>query len=182
MSRYFNYTGDDYVAHFGIKGMKWGVRRYQNNDGSLTPTGKTRYTHAQKKTIHQAKKDAEEYARAKMFYGDGAGTRRKLIKSTVNQRSKDSLYKQTFDNELAGKDWAKEVSKAKGERKRKDAKENVAKTARGVKNTLLGNPRAASIAGLAIGSGIVFYAKNKPQIDSFVRSNMNKVMSKMQRN
>lgn len=33
----------DYLAHFGIKNMKWGVRRYQNKDGSLTPAGKRRY-------------------------------------------------------------------------------------------------------------------------------------------
>ena len=33
----------DYISHFGIKGMKWGVRRYQNKDGSLTPAGEARY-------------------------------------------------------------------------------------------------------------------------------------------
>lgn len=31
------------LAHYGIKGMKWGVRRYQNEDGSLTKAGKERY-------------------------------------------------------------------------------------------------------------------------------------------
>lgn len=31
------------LYHWGIKGMKWGVRRYQNKDGSLTPAGKKRY-------------------------------------------------------------------------------------------------------------------------------------------
>lgn len=27
------------LKHYGIKGQKWGVRRYQNEDGSLTPEG-----------------------------------------------------------------------------------------------------------------------------------------------
>lgn len=31
------------LRHWGIKGMKWGVRRFQNKDGSLTPAGKKRY-------------------------------------------------------------------------------------------------------------------------------------------
>ena len=34
---------DNELQHFGIKGMKWGVRRYQNKDGSLTPEGRKRY-------------------------------------------------------------------------------------------------------------------------------------------
>lgn len=32
------------LYHWGIKGMKWGVRRYQNSDGSLTSKGKKRYS------------------------------------------------------------------------------------------------------------------------------------------
>ena len=31
------------LYHWGTKGMKWGVRRYQNKDGTLTPAGKKRY-------------------------------------------------------------------------------------------------------------------------------------------
>ena len=31
------------LYHHGIKGQKWGVRRFQNKDGSLTPAGKKRY-------------------------------------------------------------------------------------------------------------------------------------------
>lgn len=34
---------DPYICHHGILGMKWGIRRYQNKDGSLTAAGKKRY-------------------------------------------------------------------------------------------------------------------------------------------
>lgn len=35
---------NDQIWHWGVKGMKWGVRRYQNADGSLTDAGKRRYS------------------------------------------------------------------------------------------------------------------------------------------
>jgi hypothetical protein len=34
--------GEDYLAHYGILGQKWGRRRYQNPDGTLTPLGRER--------------------------------------------------------------------------------------------------------------------------------------------
>ena len=39
-----DYYNEDYLIHYGVKGMKWGVRRYQKKDGSLTPAGKKRYS------------------------------------------------------------------------------------------------------------------------------------------
>ena len=35
---------ENMFAHYGIRGMKRGVRRYQNKDGSLTPAGRKRYS------------------------------------------------------------------------------------------------------------------------------------------
>ena len=45
MNDYRAYVERDYnsIYHHGIKGQQWGVRRYQNEDGSLTPEGRRRY-------------------------------------------------------------------------------------------------------------------------------------------
>lgn len=40
----WQYTYSDELYHYGVKGQKWGVRRYQYTDGSLTPQGKKRYS------------------------------------------------------------------------------------------------------------------------------------------
>jgi hypothetical protein len=41
---YYAVSKDDaYLMHYGVIGMKWGVRRYQNEDGSLTPQGHIHY-------------------------------------------------------------------------------------------------------------------------------------------
>lgn len=46
MGNIYYVAGIPYSAelyHHGIKGQKWGIRRYQNEDGTLTPAGKERY-------------------------------------------------------------------------------------------------------------------------------------------
>lgn len=45
------YTRETELAHYGIKGMKWGIRRYQNENGSLTSEGKARYAKDSGKSV-----------------------------------------------------------------------------------------------------------------------------------
>ena len=42
---------NNYIEHHGIKGMHWGIRRYQNPDGSLTPAGRQRLNTIKDKTL-----------------------------------------------------------------------------------------------------------------------------------
>lgn len=61
---YYIYKGELY--HWGIKGMKWGVRRYQNKDGTLTDAGLKRYSkEAEEKGFNQQKNDGTYYKQTK---------------------------------------------------------------------------------------------------------------------
>lgn len=60
-------SGQDYLSHHGILGMKWGIRRYQNDDGTLTAVGKKRYGNAETEfsELNAARK---EYKQSKDYY------------------------------------------------------------------------------------------------------------------
>lgn len=146
MSRYFDDLTSDTSAnsleHWGLKGQKWGIRRFQNPDGTLTPEGIVRY----------AKKDAKEYARAKMSYGTGAGTRRKLINATVKDRArKNKGYQKEFEKQLNELDMAKIAKKEGGRSHRKQQREKVGVVARGTYHTIVGDGAkvAAGVAAVA---------------------------------
>ena len=101
------------LYHWGTKGMKWGVRRYQNKDGSLTPAGKKRYAAeeaklkarekeikgrekaAAKKAKLDAKK-AELDAREAALKGGGAKTAKKPDADSPKTKS----FKDMTDDEL----------------------------------------------------------------------------------
>ena len=52
-----SFISDEEIYHHGIKGMRWGIRRYQNPDGSLTPAGRK---HLEKADIKWAKKKTDK--------------------------------------------------------------------------------------------------------------------------
>lgn len=106
------------LYHFGVKGMKWGVRKQH----------------------YMAKRDAKEMARAKMYYGDGAEVRRRHIDSIVNRRSKDPTYKKAYEEYLAKQDMARIVAESKRERKREDFKNGVKEKVNRVSNAIMDHP------------------------------------------
>lgn len=48
------------IWHYGIKGQKWGIRRYQNSDGTLTASGKRRQKKEEKRQAKEARKQAKQ--------------------------------------------------------------------------------------------------------------------------
>jgi 1,4-alpha-glucan branching enzyme len=54
------YTNE--LCHHGVKGQKWGVRRYQNSDGTLTSKGKARYARdAREKEFNKYDSESGKY-------------------------------------------------------------------------------------------------------------------------
>ena len=138
---------EDALAHFGVKGMHWGVRKDSVPGVSA-------------KTNREARKDAQEFTKAKMFYGEGAGTRRKLIKAKVEAKSKkDPSYKKAFDHHVNNTDLGRRAEQARGERRRKDIKKSTGRTVRGVKNLALGTGAATTVTAAAL-----FYGYQNPAI------------------
>lgn len=90
---------DDELYHFGVKGMKWGVRRYQNEDGSLTSLGKKRDKMlSDRKT---AKKHSTTSNMVKAEYSrrefEDAKTRLKLENQKKKSKRQQDLEKKYID-------------------------------------------------------------------------------------
>lgn len=113
---------DGELIHWGIKGMKWGQRRFQNKDGSLTPAGRKRYDSemeklkAREKVIKnqertkaklakldakKAELDAREKAVSDSKDSDKAKTETKTVSKTNSGLSKPKSVKDMTDEELA---------------------------------------------------------------------------------
>lgn len=178
----------DFLIHYGIKGQQHGVRRFQNENGTLTEEGKRRYGYYDradgskdyKRLQKDAANDAKEYARAKAYYGEGAGIRRKQIKNKISERMKDADYKKEFERLLAGQDMSAHQKAANRERKVQDVKNTTAKTARGVKNFLMGNAVPMTTAAIAIGAALK-YTGAGAKIASWGKSSLSSAMNFVKR-
>ena len=96
----------DELWHHGIKGMRWGVRRYENKDGSLTPLGKKRYE-AYKESRRKYQKQVDEAQKLM----DQSKSLRKIFKN-AEEAVHDYKYRQD-DGILAdvNSDFVKEARK-----------------------------------------------------------------------
>ena len=101
------------LYHHGIKGQKWGVRRYQNSDGSLTAAGKRRYL----KTLNEAKKLGEttaELERRTRFYNEGRKEGQKILTSTDEVKEYEKLFEDfTKRTQVLGKRYEEVITDVK---------------------------------------------------------------------
>ena len=81
---------DDYLVHHGIKGQKWGVRRYQNPDGSLTPEGEKRYLNPDG-TYN--KKGSKDLFKTLIKNRDANGREYSILKNRLSNEQKEYLIK-----------------------------------------------------------------------------------------
>lgn len=88
---------ESYLAHYGVLGMKWGVRRYRNEDGTLTEAGKKRY--AANDAVRKA--EIERYSRMEAHerkdFEKQTRVAKELYKQGPNGKMMDDMYGKTSD-------------------------------------------------------------------------------------
>lgn len=101
----------------------------------------------------EAARDAAEFARSQMSFGDGAGTRRRHIGETVNYKAAHTPgYRAAFERELRNQDMVTHAKKARSERRRRDASQELDRNVRALARGDIGamNTKLLIIVGAAI--------------------------------
>lgn len=89
----------DYLEHHGILGQKWGIRRYQNKDGSYTKAGRDRYRSLSSSEVAET----ERLIKSDPVIGKASADRRKAAKllieyDNLSESKKDKYIRQASDN------------------------------------------------------------------------------------
>lgn len=148
MNTYYiaGYPISDELYHHGIKGQRWGVRRYQNEDGTLTAAGKARYGSVENYN------NAQNYKNARRAYN-------KAFSNAYSKRLR-AYAPLKRDREANTKRWedvydkANDLNQAKKAYKESDKKESIS---RGQKLIAMGRSKGGTI-GRGIGRQIGIYA------------------------
>lgn len=141
----------DYLAHHGIAGQKWGVRRYQNEDGSLTPEGYEHYGYKQngKVTVKSADKFVSDM---KISENMNSGFKKEHYVKAKDVRTKVKELKKLRKTDKDA--YVKEVSKMIDSKYAGHVHRGATatKTLIGVSAGVLG-ASALALAGTAVGTG-----------------------------
>lgn len=101
------YNDPNNLAHYGILGMHWGIRRYQNSNGSLTSEGKNRYK--KKGGLIKAKKPKTKKPRRE----DISKLSDQELRAKLNRMQMERQYKQMTETDVEkGKKYASKILKS----------------------------------------------------------------------